>query len=359
MRGGFTFCGVDIADLGLEYAPDNTDMYVFRSGEFKINEQIFDGHHGGYFYGSTVSPKAFTLRCFFEAQHINTGIMTRINQLFSRGRSGRLVFARRPWIWYAATVTNTVATQFTNYENGIIAIQMKAYYPFGRCDELSLLPEQETDSVILGNSALLPESITPTVCAIDAGSEMTTATELLLYNGGTERAAVAIEIAGNIGEGVTIVNATTNQSCRFVSITKAQTSDAGKYIVCDGMNGKTLLTNGISGELAFLYHDYGFIDLEPAFPILRDLNISYTANGAAVVCDSDAFLGQTGKYLHLDGQWRKIVAVDDGRHASVLPTPTSTGKEKTPLVTMNEIVVTPSSDMALTRLNFRFKPTFE
>lgn len=359
MRGGFTFCGVDIADLGLEYAPDNMNMYVFRSGEFKINEQTFDGHHGGYFYGSTVSPKTFTLRCYFEAQHINMGIMARINKLFCRGRSGRLVFAKRPWVWYMATVTNTVSAQFTNYENGVIDIQMKAYYPFGRYDHLSLQPGDEADAVLLGNSALLPESITPSAYAIADGAEMTATATLLLYNGGTERAPVAIEIAGDVGEGVLIANATTNQTCRFVAMTKALTSDTGKYVISDGMNGKTVITNGSTGELAFLYHDYGFIELEPAFPILRDLSVSYTADSASVECDSDAFIGQTGKHLYLDGQWRKIVAVYDSRHASVLPAPSSTGNSKTPIVTMNEIVITPSYDMALTRLNFRYCPTFE
>lgn len=60
MQGGFSFCGTDIADLGLEYVPETANTYVFAGSDYKIHEQVFDGHHGGYYYGSTVSPKVFT-----------------------------------------------------------------------------------------------------------------------------------------------------------------------------------------------------------------------------------------------------------------------------------------------------------
>ena len=91
-------------------------------------------------------------------------------------------------------------------------------------------------------------------------------TNVLLYNPGTERAKVSIVISGTAGNGVTITNNTTNQSCRYIEFT----SNDGD-ICTDGINGKTITDKNGVQELAFLYHDYGFIELEPAFPIKRDI----------------------------------------------------------------------------------------
>lgn len=353
MRGGFTFCGIDIADLGLEYAPDNASTYVYQGANPKISEQTFDGQDGGYYYGASVQPKVFTLRCFFEEQHINRGVVTKINSVFRVGRSGKLVFAKRPWVWYMATVVAVPDLQITNYQNGIVTLSLKAYYPYGRCDDISC---DEPDETIEGNSALLPASKTPSGEALQAGEILTEQKTVLLYNGGTKNAAVAIEIAGDAGEGVTIANRTTGEICRYVAMSKVATSDAGKYLVTDGINGKTVLTNGKQSELAFLYHDYGFLTLAPAYPIEKDVEVTYTAGSTEVQCRTAA--GTTGQYIWLDGKWRQIAASDE-TSITVLPAPESAGSEKTEIVQMNEIVITPTAGTELTRLNFRFKPTFE
>lgn len=353
MRGGFTFCGVDIADLGLEYAPDISNTYVFESADYKISEQSFDGHNGGYYYGSTVQPKTFALRCYFEEKHVNKGIMTKINKLFARGKSGKLVFEKRPWVWYVATVVSTPQLQMTNYKNGLVTLQLKAYYPFGRCDELGYI---DMDDAMIGATALIDASKVPSVEAVAEGETLTGQKTILLYNGGTERASVAIELAGDVDEGVTITNSTTGQKCHFVALSSGVTSSAGKYLVCDGMNGKTVLTNGTKSELAFLYHDYGFIDLEPAYPIVRNIHANYTARSTEVYCEGGE--ETTGQYIWLDGAWRQIMLSDEVS-LTVLPVPENSGSEDTEIVTMNEITITPDSTMALTRLNFRYKPTFE
>ena len=65
MKGGFEFCDVDIADLNLEYAPENENTFVFAPAEVSSNFDAFDGHNGGYYYGSWTEPTEFVLRCFF------------------------------------------------------------------------------------------------------------------------------------------------------------------------------------------------------------------------------------------------------------------------------------------------------
>ena len=217
MQGGFSFCGTDIADLGLEYVPDNANTYVFAGSDYKIHEQMFDGHDGGFHYGSTVQPKLFTLRCIFQEAHINNGILTRAETFFRRNKSGKLIFKKRPWVYYMATVTDIDVKSFTNYLNGFVTIQMKAYYPFGRCEQLFYNEDDEYAENIKANSNMLPSSMAAPTSPIAEGETLTGQTEFYLYNGGTERCKVAIELAGDVGDGVTITNATTGQKCHFVA----------------------------------------------------------------------------------------------------------------------------------------------
>lgn len=360
MQGGFSFCGVDIAELGLEYAPDNVNTYVFKPSDYKLSEQIFDAHDGGYYYGETVQPKIFTLRCIYQDEHVNGGIISNVSRFFRRGRTGRLVFQKRPWVWYGATVVNVNVSQMLNYMNGLVTITLKAYYPFGRTDMEGYEEGYEYLEALKSNSAMLPSGVMPETKVIEDGQELTTQTIVPLLNAGTERASVAIEIAGDVGEGVLINNPSTGQSCRFVAMSKAATTNAGKYVVCDGLNGKTVLTDGTDSELSYLYHDYGFIDLEPAYPIIRDVSVSYTSGSALVRAEEDVFGEDSkGKYLYYDGAWRKIASVVNSKEANVLPSPSVSGSEKTNIVQMNELVVTPVASMSLTRLNFVYKHTFE
>jgi hypothetical protein len=134
MRASFSFCGIDIETLGLEYAPELEDTYVYKAAKPKIHDEVFDGHNGGYYYGMSKEPKEFILRCFFEQKEIDRGVMAKIMDLFREGRKGKLVFTRRSWSYYNAVVTDLDLTGITNYLNGVIKITMKAYYPFSRSD---------------------------------------------------------------------------------------------------------------------------------------------------------------------------------------------------------------------------------
>jgi hypothetical protein len=182
----------------------------------------------------------------------------------------------------------------------------------------------------------------------------------ILYNPGTERAKVAIEIAGDTPYGVTIANSTTNQLCKFVGLSNAITTSANKYLVSDALNGKTVLTNGtaLGTELAFLYHDNGFIELEPSYPTVRGLHVSYTANSTTIVAEEEITEDVVGKYIYIDEAWRKIAAQTSAHNLTITSTPSQTGTAETDIVLMNEITVTPETTMSLSKLNFVYYPTF-
>lgn len=365
MQGGFSFCGTDIAELGQEYVPDNANTYVYAGASYKVHEHAFDGHDGGYFYGTTTGIKTFVLRCIYQESNINDGILTRIEKLFSDGKTGRLVFQKRPWVYYVATVTRLHVGSITNYLNGFVTIEMKSYYPYGRFDEPFYPVGYEFEKNMIANSNMQPETMASPTVIVENGSVLASQREITLYNGGTRNAPVAIEIAGDVGEGVIITNSTTGQKMSIVGLTKEATTDQGKYLVCDAMTGKTIITDGTTCEDAYFYHDYGFIDLAPNEVIERDRYCSASGGrgGYVLASNLEPFPDECiGNYIYVIDSWRKITGWDDPvNKTSLLVSPKITWLTKAgymTVATMNHITVTPVSSMRLTKLNFVYKPTF-
>lgn len=356
MKGGFTFCGTDIADLKLEYAPELTDTYVYRSAERKVYEETYDGHTGGHFYGVSREPKEFILRCIFEEKTIDKGFLTRVESFFRVGKSGQLVFKRRPWCYYYATVTGYDDHEITNYMNGYVKITMKAYYPFARCDQFYSFLTDEYHENIMQNSALYDtEGIAPP----NSFTNLTETTSLLLGNPGTERAKVAVIAAGDAGMGILITNKTTNQTMKLVAMSRTVTTFANRELVVDGISGKTILryTDGSEPVIAFLYHDYGYIELDPGYPATRKVFIQATGGSNELYVTNILREDYSGKHIYACGNWHKIVS--NGEHTIELEDALEeSGNETTTIMTMNEIEVRPVSEMYLSRLTFSFKPTF-
>ena len=361
MEGGFTFCGCDIAELGLEYAPENENTYVYAPTEAEIHDETFDGHHGGYAYGATKKPKEFILRCFFEEKAIDRGIMTRVYDLFRVGKSGKLVFKRKPWCYYYVTVKSRPKTEFTNYLNGLITITMTAYYPFARGINFgdtedhafyNLPSDLYHDDVVLNTGLLNKEGMVPSL----SYTNLTSQKSIILFNPGTEPAQVGIAASGDSGSGVTIKNYTTGQECKLVAMSKAVTTDVNKEVFCDGINGKTLLRGAATSEIAFLYHDHGFIELEPAFPILRNVFINYTGN-TTIQLINNIKKDVRGEYIFANNKWLKILTQENNSIIVNEPVGIS-GEERTCICKMNELSIEPDSTMNIDRISFSYKPTF-
>lgn len=365
--------------------PDNQNTYVFSTVPWKLDEETFEAHDGGYVYGATAQPKDFTLRCIYENNHINDGELTRIMHFFKRGRTGKLIFQTRPWCWYVATVASVDATQMTNYLNGFITIKMRAYYPFARTEQTYIYNDDPNETNLLNNTAMM-KGVEWDLSKNFASSEITEQTTYQLYNPGTETAAVSIEIAGDVGTGVTITNSTTGQSCKIVALTKAITTDASKYLIIDSLSGKVLLTTGSATEYGFLYHDNGFIDLASNYPVIRNANVTgaYNTNklNSSTAFD-ESIIGQyfsmrvSGSSAELGsavvGQMllnnaaasdlfiAKITGLENNNKRLVLDRtlPVGVTVAVNPAIgTFNNITVTPATIMALTKLIFRYKPTF-
>lgn len=355
MKGGFSFCGVDIASLGIEYAPELEDTYVYKPAEAEVHEETFDGHHGGYFYGATIKPKEFNLRVFFE-ENIDRGLMAKVYNLFKIGRTGRLVFQRRPWCYYNATVTAVDDSNLLSYLSGTIKITMKCAYPFGRSDmnsarDLVVLRTDNDYFKAIENTAFL-EKI-ETVPPVEFES-LTEPKDIVLVNPGTRRSPVCIVVSGDVGEGVEITNRTTGQSCLIIGLTKDITTNAGKSLYVDGMNGKVVLSGNNKSEAAFLYHDKGFIELESSFPAIRHIFVNHGRYSVSTIIKFEDNV--EGKHMFIDNRWVKILKQTDTNHMTI-DTSVSEGTSNTIILGMNEVHIEPLSTMDIS-LKFIYKPTF-
>ena len=347
----FSFCGIDIKSLGLEYAPEMEDTNVFKPAETKSYIETFDGHDGGYFYGAWYEPKEFVLRCFFEDTTIDRGIMTQIYHLFRVGNKGKLIFDRRPWCYYYATVTDPIDENFSNYRNGIITIHMKAMYPFAKSDISTSLLTDINHTNIMQNSAMFDkENMEPPL-----EYNLTSQTIIILANTGTVTCPLNFEISGNVGDGVTIYNQNTGQSCKMANITKAITTDTNKVVKVNSLSGKTTLEGAGSKTFGFLYHQEGFLSLEPSFPVIRDVYIS--CEGRNVYTWIPVTKAIVGQYVYIQDNWYKIISVVDENNFTINKSAPHVEQERTTIMKMNELIITPETTMDIT-LKFNYFPTY-
>lgn len=171
---------------------------------------------------------------------------------------------------------------------------------------------------------------------------------LYLYNPGTERADVVIRMQGNVGGGVTIHNATNGTECRVVGLTKELSTNIGETLNVSAVSGKTYMTdeNG-NARLAFVYHNKGYLTLEPYGGSKDEMQVSWGSNTDQVrPVGTETFpLDAEGKFIYIANTWRKITNRADDV-ITVTPGMSSAGSTTSPIVQMNEIIVTPDDSMA-------------
>ena len=179
----------------------------------------------------------------------------------------------------------------------------------------------------------------------------------LTHNAGNAKADTVIRIAGDVGSGVIVSNPLTGHECKIIGLTKAITTDVGKWLELDSRTGDCYLTNGNAKSPGWRYHDKGYIQLKGKAPIRRDIPISYTGN--TVTSASDVFSQQDkGKWVFVDGKWACIMVVNGPRNVTVNPPASASGSGLTEMLELNELLVTPVSSMSLTKFEVTHQHTF-
>lgn len=214
--------------------------------------------------------------------------------------------------------------------SGTFTATFTCYDPFGRLlkEELDAAPKEAE----LYETGLLSAEMTPEAPSVDSSF-------FLLYNPGTEVGHSIIRLTGDVGEdGLLIRNLTTGQKCKVVNL-KASSLLEGAYLELDSEKCQTSIVIGDESELAFPFHDEGYITLAPCLPFIRAIEVSHTAGSNTVTSDGVFAAHMEGQYLYIDG-WKCILQVTDGNNAILSAAVESTGTTQTPVVTMNEIEVT-------------------
>lgn len=323
------------------------------------------GRHGGYYFGNKVRPRVFTLACYFEDEL--PAVWPRILHWLDRDRFGELAFDDRPGMSYMARPMEAIEPKAyirDSYDrktiSGMFTVTLIAHDPFAKMDRISvddLADLNANGGFLRDHTGLLTSGIMP---KLDYSGAIGKTTELLLYNPGSERAGLMIEVAGDVGEsGLLVVNRTTGQRCRIVKLTKALTTGAGATLIVDADHGRTKLQSNGASTLAFPYHDDGYIQLEGASPVDRDLVFHYAGGERKVRCDQVLRGDMIGKYIHLNARWVRIAALQDEHTASVDFTFLHSGTEISTVARMNEIILTTESGLTLDTLRFSYLPRYQ
>ena len=229
--------------------------------------------------------------------------------------------------------------------SGTFTISFRCYDPFGRL--LRTAYEGSCGEAELIQTGILPVHMMPPAPAL-------TDRQCLLYNCGTERAHTRIQLAGDVGEGLVIDNVTTGQQCRIVGL-KADEIPPGAYIEADSFTGQVWLVMGEERELAFHYHDLGYIMLAPCTPFIRSMGMRYTAGERQIEADGAFLPHMAGQFVYLDNAWRKIHRVESAHIAHLTQPLTVTGWTDTPVAAMNEIWLR-GENIDLTEFKIEYAP---
>lgn len=260
---GFSFCGRHSSEFGCWYTP-GPDRWASQPPYETFTESVL-GRHGGYYFGNRVLPRPFEMPCYCE--DIDDGIWERILHWLGRDQLGPLTFDDRPGMVYTVRVAEVIQGKgYVSQVNGAkrlagsFTIQMMADEPFARMDKLSVASAEELladDGYLYKHTGLLPETIMP---PLDHNGAIPQNKTILLYNPGSERCPLNISVAGTVGDaGLNLFNRTTGQRCSIINLTAAETTDVNICLEIDAEYGRVSLVRDGMGQLAFPYHDEGYI----------------------------------------------------------------------------------------------------
>lgn len=242
---------------------------------------------------------------------------------------------------------------------GTFMVTMTAHHSFAHMERIGVEDAAMLDAnqgFLRNHTGMLPMSIVP---ALNHSGLIGQTKTLLLYNPGNERVYLNIVAAGDVCEnGLLIYNRNTDQRCKIIHITKAETVDIDAHLEIDAEHGKVYMVRYGAKTLAFPYHDEGYIQLEGAHPIERDIAFSYIGNEREIHSDKPFRLDHVGKYVYLHAGWIRINSVKSLNTATVDFTFSHSGMEISDIVTMNEIVLTGSPGLTLDHLLFDYRPLF-
>ena len=324
---GFTYNGIHSSKLGCYLAQNAADRW-FQSPDFENYKEEINGRDGGYYYGNRAKIRSIALDIFFE--DITIGTREKIRQWLDRNSAGDLIFDSRPFETYRNVRLGKVVpgkiytTHLPGYPHdtysGTFTATFELYEPYGY---LNYKYYTDYDRENAGSySGMMEVQRMPEAPTADS-------TTFLMYNPGTIACDTVLTIAGSAPNGITITNATNGTKCALNSL------PASGSLVIDSAKG----TVKAGGNMNFSYHDEGYLKLAPYGWKYDDITAETTAGSDEVMLDNcDPGPDMVGKYIWLNGKWRKITAIN-GHIATIEDTMSSAVSEICTITGMNELTI--------------------
>lgn len=352
---GFTYNGKHSSSMGVYFIPDANERGDFQP-DFEVIDFERSWHSGGEYLHSRTKTRVFNLSCYYE--DITIEQREEILRWLDRRTSGDLVFDDREYATYHVRPTKKIEfkdylqrDQIANRDlySGTFTIVFSAYDPFASLNIMH--STSSTSRRALAETGLLPESMTPTVPVLS------TITNFVMYNPGTEYGHTIIRFSGATGSSdLVIKNATTGDVC----VLKAGlVVDSKNYIEINSKTGRVeLITYDGARDLYFAFHDEGYIRLAPCMPVKRNLVVGTTSGSKTVTATSGSFNpDMVGQYIYIDGSWKYIGAYISANKIDTNTTASRTASGiSTNVVTMNYITVSRASDSTVTKFEMTCNP---
>lgn len=343
---GFTYNGIHTDAMKCEYIPGPEERW-FESADFTVSDENVSWYDGGYYYGNYAKPREFKLECYFE--DITRAEREAIRRWLGKDTHGRLIFDDRPFCYYDVRPTKVVtgkeysgtnACHADRLYSGTFTVTFTAYQPYGR---MLLVAYDDDDMGASDYSGILQEDLMP-------DSPTTSSRNFLLYNPGTMPCDLVIEIAGTAANGLNIRNDTNGTECKLLGL-----PTGGDALKIDGSIGYMSVGN----EMAFEYHDIGYVALSSYGNIWRDVQASGTGS-TVTLSGMNTSPDMAGKYIRMDGEWIRINSVTSDTTLNVAKTFSGTVEEDHGIITgMNNIRIYGDGEITLTKLDISYTPTVD
>lgn len=346
---GFTYRGKHCEMFGCYYIPDESNISL-RMETFSVESVAVTGRDGSYYFGTTVGERTFKLDCYFE--NISKEKYAKLMEWLRRDKSGELIFDERPYVKYSVRPIKAISPkQYIDNQcgrdiySGTFTIEFVANEPFGKMTIKALDGEIDYNGSTTDTN-ILPKRMMPP-------SANTDNTRFFMYNCGTEKAHTVIRIAGNVDpdNGLTITNTTNGTMCRIIGLDDAVVPD-GAWIEIDSESGQVNRVLGDDKQLAFEFHDLGYIRLDPA-ELIRDVLVTYKSGERVVFNNAGMFSDvKAGQYVYLDNQWRYIGRVIDENTIEINVAMDKGGTEISNVATMNVITLSSGAAQSLFEMDY-------
>ena len=111
---GFTFNGHHSSEFGLMVVSDGDRYHQTLSPSFADTIVSVPGRNGGYYFGTQMQMKDFTIRCAFN--EMTTHMLHKIEQWLYPNQIGWLIFDETPYKKYWVKISNIIEPTYIPFD---------------------------------------------------------------------------------------------------------------------------------------------------------------------------------------------------------------------------------------------------